>query len=86
MRTFITLGVKRSDGAAEVLVHPDKDREAHVEAFKKFQRTGTSGAFSEVQLWGSDIGIQKRIRLADIKAEAPKTKTDQPNTKPEKAK
>lgn len=72
----------------EVIAGPDKDRHEHVEEFKKFQKTKTSGKFSEVQLWGSSEGIQKRVRLADIRAEQQKPEqpkqSNQPKPEPKK--
>lgn len=81
MRTFLTIGIPRNQGKPEILVGPDKARNEHVDEFRKFQARRASGQFSEVQLWGSSEGIQKRLRLSDIKAEAT---TKAPPTQPTK--
>ena len=82
MRTFLTVGIARNGGKASVLVGPERVRDEHVEEVRKFSSRRVSSEFSEVQLWGSGEGIQKRIKLssieASIKPEAPKPEAPKP--------
>lgn len=81
MRSFLTVAIPRKAGPPSVILGPDKPRNEHVDAFKRWQDKPVSNDLSEVQLWGSSEGIQKRQRLmtvqayeSEVKAKAAKAK------------